>query len=193
MTRKVSLAILVVGFLVASSFVGTAAFTSATVTRSSSVGISADNSAVIGLTAGSVAGVTETTSGELDVALGNGHGLNIESSFVYGDSSTVQSSSTYAFTMTNNADSALDFTVNYLTGSSFADSSTSSNLNFEFYTGDGTPLTESGSTTDVVITEDGSGQTFTLSSGETVYVVIDVDTTGLTSSDDLSGDLEITA
>jgi len=189
MTRKISLAILVVGFLVASSFIGTAAFTSATVTRGSSVGVSADDGAVIGLTAGNVAGVSDTGD-KLNVDLGNGNGLNIESSFDYGDSSAP--SSTYAFSMTNNADSELDFTVNYINVDPDAADKTS-NLKFKFYNSDGTALTESSSSTEVVITEEGGGQTFSLSSAQTVYVVITVDTTGLTSSDDLSGDIEITA
>ena len=190
MTRKISLAILVVGFLVASSFVGTAAFTSATVTRSSSVGVSADNSAVIKLDANEdVAGVSDV-DGKLNIALGNGKGLNTDAEFDYGDSSSP--STTYAFTMTNSAASSVAFTVNYAEGSSFSDSNSDSNLNFEFYKSNGNPITDS-SSTDVVITEEGTGQTFTLSSGTTVYIVITVDTSGLAKDDDLSGDLEITA
>ena len=188
MTRKVSLAVLVVGFLVASSFVGTAAFTTATVTRSSSVGISADDTAVIGLDAGdNVAGVSDTGD-KLNVNLGNGNGLNIESSFVYGDSSSVEANDDYAVAMTNNAGSSVEFTVNYNVDT---DPGSSTSLEFKFYDGDSSPLQASGS--HVVVTEGGSGQTFTLTSGQTVYIVISVDTSGLTSGDDLSGDLEITA
>jgi hypothetical protein len=193
MVRKTSLLALVVGLLVASSFVGAAAFTSASVTRDSTVGVAADSSAIVGLNAGSVNGVSETSAGELQVDLaGTASGLNIESTFTYGDSSSVESGA-YAFTMTNSYDGSQTYTVNYLQGGSFSDSASStSNLKFQFYTGNGAPLTDS-SSDNVEITEGGSGQSFTLSSGQTVYVVISVDTTGLTSSDDLSGDIEITA
>ena len=190
MTRKVSLAVLVVGFLVASSFVGTAAFTSASVTRSSNVGVAADNAAIIGLEAGSVEGVSEDSDGKLDIDLGSGYGLNSGSTFDYGDSSTVNSKETYAFIMTNNADSSIEFAVNYNSESDPASSTT--NLNFEFYSDDDSPLQDS-SGSPIVITEDGSGQSFTLSSAQTVYVVISVDTSGLAGGDSLSGDLEITA
>jgi hypothetical protein len=189
MVRKTSLLALVVGLLVASSFVGAAAFTSATITRDSTVGVSADNSALVGLEPGGVNGVAETND-ELEIKLGAGNGLNIESTFTFGNPSSP--SGTYAFAMTNNGNNPQEYTVDYTQANSFTDSDSDSNLKFKFYKSDGTALTGTNSN-DVVITEDGSGQSFSLTSAQTVYVVISVDTQGLTSSDDLSGDIEITA
>jgi hypothetical protein len=195
MVQKTSLLALVVGLLVASSFVGAAAFTSATVTRDSTVGVSADTSALVGLEPGSVNGVSETSEGKLNVNLaGTATGLNIDSTFTYGDASSVSSSNAYAFKMTNGYDGKQTYTVEYKQDSStFSDSAGSTdNLKFEFYTGDSTPLTDS-TGDNVVITEGGNGQSFELTSGQTVYVVISVDTNGLVSSDDLSGQIKITA
>jgi hypothetical protein len=189
MVQKTSLLALVVGLLVASSFVGAAAFTSATVERDATVGVSADSSALVGLEAGEVDGVSESSDGELEIELGAGNGLNIESTFTFGDSDSP--SGTYAFAMANNGDSSQQYTVDYVQASNFADSDADANLEFNFYNSDGTALTGTQGS-DVVITEDGNGQSFSLASGETVYVVISVDTQGLTKSDDLSGDIEIT-
>lgn len=189
MVQKTSLLALVVGLLVASSFVGAAAFTSATVERDATVGVSADSSALVGLEAGEVDGISESSDGELEIELGAGNGLNIESTFTFGDSDSP--SGTYAFAMANNGDSSQQYTVDYVQASNFADSDADANLEFNFYNSDGTALTGTQGN-DVVITEDGDGQSFSLSSGETVYVVISVDTQGLTKSDDLSGDIEIT-
>jgi hypothetical protein len=162
--------------IVGATTVGSLAYTTASVERSVTSNIAADANAVIGLTAGGVSAVTQNTDGQLVVDTGttDSDGLNSDATFEYGD--TNAPSSTFAFSVTNNDGSQHTLTVG-LTGMSSIPSGSSFTLKFydsgDQHLGDATP------------NSDFSYSNW--SSTETIYAVIQIDTTDATSSDDFSG------
>jgi len=182
MYQKTSVAALLVGLLVASSFVGAAAFTSASVDRSASMDVTTDSNGIIGLAPGSTSLVTQNATGalQIDAAVGSASGINTAATVEVGDSSNP--TSTYAFNLTNNAGNAKSITLSYTVGGT--DSNTGDDLNFSVYDSSGSSVgsfAEGGSTT------------VSASSGASYYVVITIDTAGNPASDDLSGTLSVTA
>lgn len=176
----------VLAFLVvAAGAVGAASFTSATVDRQATIDVAADNNGVVGLSpTGDVSEVT-TSGDKLSIALNpGGTGLNPGGSFEYGD--PADSSAAAAFNITNNADTTQDLTLSYtVTGT---DSSPADNVQFKLYDAATDPTLVTGTATE------NNDYTITgLGPGESRTVVIVVDTTGQTSTDDLSGTLTISA
>lgn len=112
--------------------VGAAAYSQATVTRGTSFTVATDSSAQIGLAAGSSA-ITTTADDALDISLAD---LNTDSSFVYGNPAnpspasgdTLDVSSDFAFSITNNNADARDITISY----------TGSGVTFDIYSEDPT-------------------------------------------------------
>lgn len=183
MFQKTSVAALLVGLLVASSFVGAAAFTNASVDRSASIDVTTDDAGIIGLQAGNTSLVTQNSTGALsiDAAVGSASGINTAAVVEVGD--TGNPTTTYAFTVTNNAGNPKDIKFSYaVTGT---DTDTADDLTFTVYDSTGTSV---GS-----FAEGGSFTRTGVSSGATYYVIITIDTTGNAPSDDLSGTLSITA
>jgi len=182
MYQKTSIAALLVGLLVASSFVGAAAFTNASVDRSASIDVTTDSSGILGLEAGTSAMVTQNSSGalEIDAAIGSATGINTAAVVNVGDKNNP--SSTYAFSVTNNAGSQKDIAFSYAVPGT--DSSSTGDVTFEVYDSSGGSVGSFDET---------SGKTVTVGSGATYYVVISIDTTGNPSGDDLSGTLSIAA
>lgn len=183
MYQKTSIAALLVGLLVASSFVGAAAFTSASVDRSASIDVATDSSGILGLGAGDSAMVTQNGTGalEIDAAIGSATGINTAAVVEVGDGASP--TSTYAFNVTNNAGSPKDIEFSYTM--SGQDQSNADDVTFEIY--------GSGGNLDSSFAEGGSTTVTGVSSGTTYYVVITIDTTGYSAGDDLSGTLSITA
>ena len=182
MTRKVSLAILVVGFLVASSFVGTAAFTSASVARDTTATVATDDAAIVGLNPGTADGAELNADGELVVyPEGSGeNGLNKNAVFEYGDGSSASAAaSSHGFTVTNNDDVAHDFTLSY--SQSAGDGTMTYKVAYD---------STGGSSPDTLVTVDSAtSQTLTLQSGQTAYVVVIADT----GTNDIDGTFSIDA
>ena len=166
--------------VMSASVVGAASYTSATVDREASIGVSADDTAIIGLDPGPVDGVWKT-NGKLDIELGQDDGLNNQATFRFGDSSDVQN--TYAFRVVNNGDSDYTFDISYSLDGTDPDSGTQ-NVKFDFYAAD--------SPSAVTVDED-NNQEITMSAGEIRYVVIVVDTSSINGAGDLSGTLTISA
>jgi hypothetical protein len=155
---------------------GAVAFTSASVSRNVNVGVSADSTAIIGLTAGSTNAATEQSNGELVIDTSNGsNDLNVEATFTYGDTSDPMNS--YLFSLTNNDTTSRDFTLSYTGGSGV--------VSFEVFDSTGTSEGVVDGSTDL--------GPLTISSGGTRYFVMTVDTTGISSSaTNLGGSLDIT-
>ena len=169
MARKISLAVLVVGFLVASSFVGAAAFTSASVARDTTATVATDDAAIIGLNAGTADGA-ELNDGELVVYPEDSgeNGLNQNATFEYGDDSTASAAeSSHGFNITNNDDAAHNLTLSY--SQSAGDGTMTFGVAYDSSSG-------SGNVDTLVTVDSGTSQTITLQSGETAYVVVIVDT-----------------
>ncbi|NHX37769.1 MULTISPECIES: hypothetical protein [Halolamina] len=155
--------------------VGTAAYTSATVTRDATFAVATDaSSALIGLNAGTTAGVTESGDA-LSIAVQD---LNTDGTFVYGDGANIDTS--HAFSIINNDGSERSFTLGYDTAG----------VTFELFQQgtdwtDATSLGTVDSTTDV---------TWTAAAAEEIRAVMTIDTTGVASgATDLDGTLTVSA
>jgi len=152
------------GALAAGS-IGAVAYSSATVARDVTIEVDADDAAIIALNPNSTA--AQIDGDELVVSL-SGNGLNVNGQFTFGDPSTLDSSPRdYLFSITNNAGGSRDFEL----------TDDASELDFSVYDAAGTEQTG----------------TFGVGDGETVYVVLDVDTSGLSGGDTLAGQLTVTA
>lgn len=182
MRRKAAVVAMAVVVMLVGTVIASTAFTNATVERDANIDVVADDSAPISLADGNTGNVVYLASnGELTVDFANpagSSGINPNATYELGDTSAP--STTYAFTVTNEDSQSHDLTFSYaLDGGDPAGSV--ENVNFT--------VTDSGGNT-VTASETSTG-TVTLSSGETAYVVVTVNSTTLTSADDLSGTLTI--
>lgn len=141
--------------------VGAAAYTSANVTRDATFTVAADGAALIGLSAGTTSGVTD--SGDtLQIAPGD---LNTDSTFTFGDGTDI--ANTYAFSITNNDSVERNLTIGYDTAG----------VTFEIFT-QGTDWTDA---TSIGTVDAATDVTWTAAAGAAVRVVMTVDTSGVAS------------
>ncbi|MFC5277180.1 hypothetical protein ACFPM1_00150 [Halorubrum rubrum] len=188
---------------------GTGAFTTASASRSVSVNVSGDEGSKIGLMAGDHQGIEIDSNGELTIDLEgpNEEGVNINSQYTWGD--TDDPASNYAFKIVNNDGQDYDdLILEYeLDDDSWVDNSTTySNESFiKFHTsGSNDP---DGYWADLKAPNNALGTPIPVSknlptsgpvdfeSGQEIYVVVEVNTTGslATTEDDLTGSLTIKA
>jgi hypothetical protein len=196
MTKRIHIVAFGMALLLATSIVSASAFTSATVERDASVSVATDADAVVGLEEGSVNGISTDTDGELQLNLDEGSGLNVDTTFKFGSTS----SPTYAFRIENNGGQSYDFSAKYVLDSSDPNSNVN-NVHFDLY--DTSNLDTVEYDFSEVATTDSSSDwnslgTFSAYSGSgdtgVKYVIITVDTTALDgNTDDLSGTLKIKA
>ncbi|MFC7116330.1 hypothetical protein ACFQH2_18830 [Natronoarchaeum sp. GCM10025703] len=156
--------------------VGTAAYTSASVTRDASFTVATDAStALIGLNAGTTDGITETG----DLLKITPADLNTDGSFTFGDSTSLDTA--HAFSITNNDGSERSFTLGYGTAGVTFDL-------FEEGTNGWTDAVSLGTV------DDTTDVTWTAAAAQEVRVVMTVDTTGVAlGATDLDGTLTFTA
>lgn len=171
-------AVLAVVVFVGMAF-GASAFTTATIDRTSTITVASDSNGIVGLNDGSSDMVTQSNEElTIDTTGNNYDGLNVNSTFVIGD--TNDANNTFAFNVTNNDGASHSMEFGYAMAS---DPDTNSDqVTFDVYDSTGA---SQGS-----FTESTNG-TFTLASTETYYVVMTIDTTGLSSTADLSGTVTI--
>ena len=174
--------------LVGTVSIGASAFTAATVERSASVDVVADNEGLLALTDGNSGdlvfqdGSTEQLG--IDFASGDAAGANPNATFELGN--PADPTVTNAFTSKTQDDEQHQRNVAY-TG---ATQNSEENLKFEIYDSTGTSVG--------TVTEEGTTASFTAPAAETFYTVVTVDTGGgsaatdLTSADDLSGTVSFT-
>jgi hypothetical protein len=164
--------------------IGAAAYTSATVTRSATIGVSADDAALVQLTpSADFSQITKDGGGQLSISFSS---LNGGSEFVFGD--TANPDTTYAFTITPSE--ANDITFAYSLDGGSDPAASNPNVQFEVFSWDSGTST---ATSEATASEESSG-TFTPTASTTYYVVLTIDTTNVdTSTTDLSGTLTITA
>lgn len=159
---------------------GSSAYTAATLDRSGNIDVVKDANGLIGLQPGSSNQVVNDASGELviDFARDDGSGVNTNANFTVGNQSAP--TSTYAFTVSNNAGKDHDFDLSY---DGFNTSDSDDNLQFRIYDDAGAFQTELNQST--------TSATVTIPQSKTYYVVIIVNTGDgvgvLTPSADLSG------
>lgn len=156
--------------------VGAAAYTSANVTRNTTFSISADGTALVGLTAGTPSDITN--NGDLlEIAPTN---LNTDSTFTYGDAVSLDTA--HAFSITNNDGGERTLTISYDTAG----------VTFEIFSS-GTDWTDANTTSQGTV-DSTTDVTYAAAAGEELRAVMTVDTTGVASgATDLDGTLTFSA
>ena len=189
MKRKIAVVALLV--LVATGITTASSFTTATLTRDASIDIVADNEGVIGLIDGNSGDVVQvdSTTGELQIdfgGVGTAQGVNVDSVYELGDPADP---TTRAFNITNQDGVAHTINLNYtVTGSTTNVVGNNHNATeFQVYDSSGSHV--------VTVSEEDSGASFSMASGESVAVVVVVDSTHaqIDQNDDLSGIFQVTA
>lgn len=179
MIRKTSILIVLLGLLIiVFGVVGSTAYTSMTLDRQSNINVVADDSGIVQLNPGSVSFVDQV-DGELtiDVTRGGASGVNVNSVLLMGNNNNPTQS--YAFSVINNDDRERTMNFDYvLDNSTF----TSSVVTFDMYDSSENSISS--------FSNQNSGSA-TLSSGEEVFVVMEVDTSEVNQGEDLSGTLSI--
>lgn len=170
MTRKLTVLGLAALVLLAGTAVASTAFTTATIDRDVNVDVNDDTSGVLQFAAGE----GTTISGNQLAINADNEGLNVDSTFTYGD--TANPTTTPAFSLTNNDGSARDITLNF---------SGSTGITFTVYADDGTEIG--------TFSDGGSVTVTSLGSGSTVYVTFSVTTGTTTGTDQISGTLTVSS
>lgn len=159
---------------------GASAFTTATVARDAQINVENDANGIVGLDGNeNVAGISDGDT--LSLNLDESAALNNEATFTFGNSSNP--TTTEAFVLQNNASEPADLTLSYSVNGT--DSSTTDNVEFAVYDSSGDQAQ--------TFAEGGSTSLTGVASDEKYFVVITIDTTGLASTDDLSGTLTVDA
>lgn len=165
---------------VAGTTLGAAAYSSATVSRTAMIDVSHDQNAFITLTAGESSFITNGsgTDGALTIDIGGEGdvGLNQDATFTFGDDTdgtTIQTDK--AFTIASNDPQSRDLTLNYTLSDPNPDVQ---NVLFKLYTVDTstTPATLSAATE---VSEQTTDIGVTLNPSDEYYVVLQIDTTGV--------------
>lgn len=181
--------------LVAAGVVSTSAFTSVTVTRESTVSVTADDAALVSLIDGHPDGglveQTDDATLEIDLTRGGGAGANANATLELG--STDQPITDHAFRLEHRGTRLNNVTFSYELAASTGASDTDSpeSLVFTFYhdAGDDGDIDEQTS-----LSENTGASNATLTSvapDDPVYATVVINTSGLSETSDLSGSLDI--
>lgn len=182
--------ILVIGIaLLAATAYGASAFTTGYADRTATIDVVGDSTALIGLADGNSGDIVGATGGSsndqlvIDFSNTSATGANADGYFELGD--PANGNTTYAFNITNNDADPHTLTLNYTLDTD--DGNTGANVTYEVY--------DSSNNQVLTATDESTGSSATdgFTSGETLHVVVKVDTTGLDSSNDLSGTLRVKA
>lgn len=189
MRTTLTIVVIAAMLLTGTGIIAASSFTTATLSRDTSINVVSDADGVIALIDGNSGDVVRVdgSTGELniDFGVGSATGVNVDSRYELGDP---DDPSQRAFNITNQDGVSHEIELNYTVsdGTSGVGDGESS-VEFQVYDSSGTQ----------VATEDEESGTasFTAESGETFAVVVVVDTTmdGVDQTDDLSGILDITA
>lgn len=164
----------------------TGAFSSTTIERTASVNVASDSEGLLALRDGHPNQdiVVEKADGTLaiDLTPGDAAGVNKGGTFFIG--SNDQPMSDHAFRIVHQGTQPVSITLNYdLSGS---DPSGSANVKFDVYDGvDGSHLGQATETAGTTVPN--------VQPGDTLYVVVEIDTKGVSKGNDLSGAMDISA
>ena len=181
--------------LVGAVVLGSSGFSSGSLSREATVEVVADDTGFVGLHDGHPGGgfVSQGADGVLtiDFTAGGGTGANPNATFVLG--STSDPVNDHAFRIVNRDARSHDVTATYTLSGSGGEASGPASLTFQFFHDEGGDDSVAGDQTATINENTGSNQdTLTgVASGEVVYVVVTVDTDGLSSTNDLSGTLNV--
>lgn len=175
--------ILAVLLIAGSAALSVTAYSAFSADRTASINVANDQNGIIQLDAGpNQPFITNPGSGlNIDFARGNAQGVNTNSQVDIGKEGSPTTD--YAFSITNSDTVTRDITLDYKLNSD--DGNTATNVEYIVYNSTGEEV--------VQIDDESSSKTFTANSDETFYVVMNVNTNGLTDSSDLSGTLNVTA
>lgn len=188
MRTTLTIALVTAMLLTGTGIIAASSFTTATLTRDTSIDVVNDANGVIALIDGNSGGIVtvDGTTGELniDFGVGSATGVNVDSVYELGDP---DDPSQRAFNITNQDSVSHTIELNYTvtTGDGVGDGANSTE--FMVFDSSGTKL--------ITVSEEDGGASFTAGSGESFAVVMVVDTTmaGVDQNSDLSGTLEVTA
>lgn len=175
----------VAALTVIASVFGASAFTTGYADRTASITVATDTDALVGLADGNSGDLVSVTGDQLTIDFSNTGvaGPNEDATFILGDNSS--GNVTYAFTITNNDAAAHTLKLQYTSNSPDGDST--DNVEFNVYDSANTQL--------VRATDENGEQASSadaVASGETVTVVIVVDTTSKATGADMGGTLRVT-
>jgi hypothetical protein len=183
---RIKIAALALAVIAVSAMAGASAFTTGSVARSASVDVVSDDAGLIALADGTSGDlVSQSSDGKLtiDFTKGGAGGVNPDASYQLGNSADPTNQT--AFTISNLDAETHDLTVAYNNVDTGATGDSTDNIQFQVYNSTSSVGTVSEESTSTTITG--------VTSGETLYVVMDVDTSGLTNSTSLSGTLNVSA
>lgn len=158
---------------------GASAFTTATVARDAQIDVATDANSIITIEDGGAPGASVTSDGQIELDA-DGDSLNQDANFTYGDETDPTSNA--VFKLTNGDDATQQLTLNY-------DADSGSPGAVKLF------VMEQGASDSTMINSGGS-ETVTVSSSNTVYVAMAVETPDSvsgTTSDEISGTLYINA
>lgn len=181
---RIKIATLMIAVVVVSATLGASAFTTGNLSRSSSVNVVSDDVGLIALDDGDSGGLVYMNGDQLaiDFTQGGASGANVEATFKLGDPNDPTNHT--AFNITNQDKQSHDLTVEYTGAGATGDNT--DNIQFKIFD-------SAGSEVGTVTEESTSAEITGVNSGDTLYVVVVVDTTGLSGTDDLSGTLTVSA
>lgn len=184
---RIKIAALAMAIIAVSATLGASAYTTGSVSRSTSVDVVSDDAGLIALADGTSGGlVTQTSNGKLaiDFTKGGAGGVNPDASYTLG--STADPVNQTAFTVSNLDAESHDLTIEYTGVAAGATGDATANIQFKVYNSTGASV--------ATISEESTSATVTgVASGSTLNVVTVVDTTGLTNATSLSGTLKVSA
>lgn len=184
---RLKIAALVVAVVAVTATLGASAYTTGSVSRSSTIDVVSDDQGLIALTDGTSGDIVSTSSGgklSIDFTKGGAGGVNPDATYKLGDAATP--STNRAFNISNLDAASHDLTVAYTGVDAGATGDGTPNIQFRIFDSSGTEV--------ATVTEESTSATISgVASGASYAVVVEVDTTGLTNSTSLSGTLTVSA
>lgn len=189
MRTTITIAVIAAILLTGTGIIAASSFTTATLSRDTSINVVSDDNGIIALIDGNSGGIVavDGTTGELtiDFGVGSATGVNVNSTYELGDQNDP---SQKAFNITNQDTVSHTIELNYTVadGTSGVGDGQSS-VKFLVFDSAGTQVASED--------EETGTASFTANSGETFAVVLIVDTTmsGVDKNSDLSGTLKVNA
>ena len=182
---RTKIAVLAVAVIAISATLGASAYTTGNVSRTASIDVVSDDVGLIALSDGTSGDLVSQSGDQLtiDFTAGSAGGVNGDAHYELGD--PTDATNRTAFNISNLDAEAHSLTVEYsgVTGDALDGSA---NIEYQIYD-------ESGSSVATVSEESTTATINEVASGETLYVVMVIDTNGLGSTADLSGTLTVSA
>lgn len=184
---RIKITALALTLVAITAVVGASAFTTGSVARSANVDVVSDDQGLIALEDGTSGGLVAMQSDgtlAIDFTSGGAGGVNPEATYELGNANDPTNQT--AFNVSNRDAESHDLTIEYTGVAGAATGDGTANIQFRVFDGTGNEV--------ATVTEESTSATITdVASGDSLYVVLSLDTTGLTNSTSLSGTLTVSA